>query len=382
MDSIRRNSYDNPLRINAGGVVKHGALFAELPPWDGFVAAGLSRRPSRSVSTTHPIRLCGLVASLVLTGSILGGPVPRSVASPTSQPKTPNLPAPIDPSAPPLAEGERARVLNAMAPEAAGPVARAASFVLPTNGESAGQALECLTAAVYYEAASEPTDGQRAVAQVVLNRLRHPAFPRSVCGVVFQGSERRTGCQFSFTCDGSLARRPSLRGLARARDVARAALAGYVYAPVGLSTHYHADYVFPYWAPTLVKIRQIGAHIFYRWGGGWGRPSAFRAAYVANEQYPRIGIANVAPLDQGVEAGDVVAAPAVAVPRFEPQPGSPIGRVIAPEAQAAGIGGLRPLRLVRNGDEATASRCTATGGASGSCSADAGASPALETLRR
>ncbi len=70
------------------------------------------------------------------------------------------------------------------------------------------RALECLANAIYYEAATEPLDGQRAVAQVVLNRLRHPAFPNSVCGVVYQGSERATGCQFTFTCDGSLVRPP------------------------------------------------------------------------------------------------------------------------------------------------------------------------------
>jgi len=74
------------------------------------------------------------------------------------------------------------------------------------------RALECLTAAVYYEAAVESTDGQRAVAQVVLNRARHPAYPRTVCGVVFQGQERATGCQFTFTCDGALRRTPSASG--------------------------------------------------------------------------------------------------------------------------------------------------------------------------
>ena len=70
------------------------------------------------------------------------------------------------------------------------------------------RALECLTAAIYYEAASESDDGQRAVAQVVLNRVRHPAFPGTVCGTVYQGSER-AGCQFSFACDGAMARAPS-----------------------------------------------------------------------------------------------------------------------------------------------------------------------------
>jgi spore germination cell wall hydrolase CwlJ-like protein len=138
------------------------------------------------------------------------------------------------------------------------------------------RAVECLTAAVYYEAAVEPTEGQRAVAQVVLNRVRHPAYPRTVCGVVFQGSERATGCQFTFTCDGALRRTPSAAGWARARRVAEEALAGKVYAPVGWATHYHTNWVVPYWSSSLVKLANVGSHIFYRWEGGWGRPAAFR----------------------------------------------------------------------------------------------------------
>jgi spore germination cell wall hydrolase CwlJ-like protein len=138
------------------------------------------------------------------------------------------------------------------------------------------RALECLTAAVYYEAAIESTDGQRAVAQVVLNRARHPAYPRTVCGVVFQGQERSTGCQFTFTCDGALRRTPSAAGWARARQVAEEALAGKVYAPVGWATHYHTNWVVPYWSSSLTKLGNVGTHIFYRWEGGWGKPAAFR----------------------------------------------------------------------------------------------------------
>jgi hypothetical protein len=138
------------------------------------------------------------------------------------------------------------------------------------------RAVECLTAAVYYEAAVESTDGQRAVAQVVLNRARHPAYPRTVCGVVFQGQERATGCQFTFTCDGALRRTPSASGWARARRVAEEALAGKVYAPVGWATHYHTNWVVPYWSSSLVKLGNVGTHIFYRWEGGWGKPAAFR----------------------------------------------------------------------------------------------------------
>ena len=138
------------------------------------------------------------------------------------------------------------------------------------------RAVECLTAAVYYEAAIEPLDGQRAVAQVVLNRARHPAYPRTICGVVFQGFERATGCQFTFTCDGSIRRTPSAALWAKARRVAEEALAGKVYAPVGWATHYHTNWVVPYWSSSLVKLANVGTHIFYRWEGGWGRAPAFR----------------------------------------------------------------------------------------------------------
>jgi hypothetical protein len=145
------------------------------------------------------------------------------------------------------------------------------------------RALACLTAAVYYEAASEPDAGQRAVAQVVLNRMAHPAYPKTVCGVVYQGSERATGCQFTFTCDGALTRKPVRLFWERAEAVARAALAGYVYAPVGLATHYHTFAVHPYWADSLHFLGQIGAHRFYRMEGPAGSPAAFRFAYAGGE---------------------------------------------------------------------------------------------------
>jgi spore germination cell wall hydrolase CwlJ-like protein len=148
-------------------------------------------------------------------------------------------------------------------------------------------ALKCLTQAVYHEAAYEPLAGRRAVAQVVLNRMRHPAFPNSVCGVVYQGVNRPV-CQFSFTCDGSLRRRINPSAWAEAEMVARDALNGHVEASVGYATHYHANYVFPYWAPKLVKLAKIGAHIFYRWPGGWGLPRSFTDAYAGQEAIPSI----------------------------------------------------------------------------------------------
>jgi len=149
--------------------------------------------------------------------------------------------------------------------------------------DDAARALDCLTQTVYYEAGNQSDDGQRAVAQVVLNRVRDRAFPSSVCGVVYQGSQRSTGCQFTFTCDGSLNRRPSAAGWDRARAVASAALAGAVYAPVGSATFYHANYVSPWWASSMDKVATIGAHIFYRWRGGMENALAFRQKYSGSE---------------------------------------------------------------------------------------------------
>ena len=146
------------------------------------------------------------------------------------------------------------------------------------------RALNCLTSAIYYEAGNESDDGQRAVAQVVLNRVRHPAYPHSVCGVVYQGTERGDiKCQFTFGCDGAMARVPNQTAWQRARRVAMAALGGSVYAPVGLATHYHTLAVHPNWSTTLKPVAVIGAHIFYRWQGGAGTPAAFSARYTGLE---------------------------------------------------------------------------------------------------
>lgn len=159
----------------------------------------------------------------------------------------------------------------------------ARQFTLKADENTRDRALECLTQAVYYEAATESADGQRAVAQVVLNRMRHPGFPSTVCGVVYQGSQLPTGCQFTFTCDGSLLRTPIPAIWARAKKIADGALAGHVFGPVGHATHYHADYVLPYWADSLLKQVQIGHHIFYRLRGGLGSDAAFSQRYAGME---------------------------------------------------------------------------------------------------
>lgn len=183
------------------------------------------------------------------------------------------------------AEGETAEELNSLRPFATMPIRPMKPFLLKSTSPEYGRALECLSQAVYYEAAREPQLGQEGVAQVVLNRVRHPAYPKSVCGVVYQGAARATGCQFTFTCDGSLRWAPQAALWSRAKSVAARALAGYVDRTVGSATHYHAQYVAPYWAPTLVKMTQVGQHIFYRWTGPWGEPAAFIGRYAGGEAY-------------------------------------------------------------------------------------------------
>lgn len=184
------------------------------------------------------------------------------------------------------AVGDDARLINAAMPFSSTPVLAARAFVIPAGGATDHRrALLCLTQAVYYEAGYEPLAGRRAVAQVVLNRMRHPAFPKSVCGVVYQRNSTPV-CQFSFVCDGSLDRRPEPGAWRQAEAIAREALAGRVEESVGASTFYHADYVAPRWAPMLAKTSKIGAHIFYRWPGAWGQPAAFVGRYIGEPRDP------------------------------------------------------------------------------------------------
>lgn len=182
--------------------------------------------------------------------------------------------------------GDEAKLINASLPFSSDPNLSARPFLVTVIGLDARRAELCLTQAIYYEAGFEPADGRRAVAQVILNRVRHPAYPKSICGVVYQKSPSNT-CQFTFVCDGSLYRAPVRVPWEEAQAIARAALAGHVEASVGLATHYHADYVAPRWAPMLAKIAKLGQHIFYRWHGAWGRPPAFSGRYVGEPLDPQ-----------------------------------------------------------------------------------------------
>lgn len=129
----------------------------------------------------------------------------------------------------------------------------------------------CLTDGIYFESRGESAKGQAAVAQVILNRVRNPAYPKTVCGVVYQNKGWYNRCQFSFACD----RIPDIvwspRNWRTAKEIALAVTAGKIWLPeVGSATHYHATYVRPDWGPTMKRVAKIGKHIFYRtYGGGW-----------------------------------------------------------------------------------------------------------------
>lgn len=201
---------------------------------------------------------------------------------------------PANPSAPETVVGEDLRI-DARGTEAAvrnaqtpflSLGARAPRFQFTGDLDALQQARSCLAATMLYEAGNDPA-GQYAVGQVVLNRVRHPAFPSTVCGVVLQGSERRSGCQFTYTCDGALARRYSDSLVAAAMSRADVLLGGYVEARVGLATHYHTDQVYPAWSPQLDKIARVGSHLFFRWKGYWGTVPAFAQRHGGPERSSR-----------------------------------------------------------------------------------------------
>ena len=203
-----------------------------------------------------------------------------------------------------LGRGKTAKERNEQIALATGAVESLPGFALPrTASGMSDTAQQCLTQAIYYESATEPLAGKRAVAQVVLNRVRHPAYPATVCGVVYEGWSAPV-CQFSFVCDGSLRRKPSASLWRESRDVARAALSGHVETDVGTATHYHADYVLPRWAYELDKVRRVGQHLFYRFPGRSGRAASFTSRWSGIERIPAIDFSRAGALgDQAADMG-------------------------------------------------------------------------------
>ena len=154
-----------------------------------------------------------------------------------------------------------------------------ASLILPANGrpmdvdtpllQVKARMLEeerrCLAIGIYFEARGESARGQQAVARVILNRVGSKNYPYTICGVVYQGASRNTGCQFSFTCDRTLSKVPNeRRAWAKSMRTAEYVTMGRLDdADVGPAMFYHADYVQPYWAASMIEVAKIGRHIFY-----------------------------------------------------------------------------------------------------------------------
>ena len=244
---------------------------------------------------------------LILAAAYLGGSLAQAgpnTAAPAADQLLPSARADAAPaSVPATIRIQGARSGELLKASLAGPAAR------PFKSEARSD-LDCLTQAIYYEARGEGPAGQAAVAQVVLNRVRHPSFPKSVCAVVYQG------CQFSFACDGSTRRGREAGAWNRAQRIATKALSGAVVANVGNATHFHTVNVSPNWGPSLMRVGQVGLHIFYRFSGRNGRPGVF-VAEAETTQAPEPGLyeyARLTPTDA------VYLTSAVATPKVELKP--------------------------------------------------------------
>jgi hypothetical protein len=235
-------------------------------------------------------------AELVVTPPAPPAPVaPKPSEKPVAAPATPVRQASLAPepvAAEPAAEFPKSVMLRLPVPKP--PLTPAQRLEL--QGKDYDKAEKCLAQAVYFEARNEPARGQQAVAQVVLNRVFSPYYPKDVCSVVYQNAHRHLSCQFTFACDG----KPELvneRGAwARANRVAKQTLDAKVWLPeVNKATHYHAAYVRPNWIRDMKVMVRYGLHTFYRprnWGDGsneahWGtaansvKPAAVAAKPVA-----------------------------------------------------------------------------------------------------
>jgi Cell Wall Hydrolase len=210
-----------------------------------------------------------------------------------------------------------------------GPLGAGAAPVRPED-QLDKRELRCISQAIYYEARGENYQGQIAVGEVVMNRVRSKFYPDTVCAVVYQGSQRTTGCQFTFTCDGSLDRRPRGRAWERAQQIATQVMLGYTRPVTRHATHYHTRAVNPHWSSTLVETAEIGSHLFYRF------PNSSEKAVLMQAAERRVAPARAAT----PETADIIphaadAAEAPAVPAAAPSPAPAAPAQAAPATNAA-----------------------------------------------
>jgi spore germination cell wall hydrolase CwlJ-like protein len=281
-----------------------------------------------AVIAAGALALLGCAASGISLASLMSHGAARTAAAKAATPEQEAKLAQVSVGQPAsILSPEMARLKNAEIPLVADGVVPAPPFHFAGDAASFERAADCLAAANWYEAGDDP-DGERAVSQVVLNRVRHPAFAKTVCGVIFTGSDRETGCQFTVTCDGSMRRQPSPAAWRRAREIAIAALNGAVDAEIGTATHSHTDWVYPAWSGEMEKIARQGTHLFFRWPGPWGGKAVLTRAAAVEE--PQIAI--MAPLAAAHRIGDDSNMPALAAADGQPDDGKPAGEVIASQS--------------------------------------------------
>jgi len=137
-----------------------------------------------------------------------------------------------------------------------------------------GEQINCLALNIYFETRASSLADAMAVSDVVLNRVNHTSYPNTICEVVHQsvkdgnGQPKRHMCQFSWYCDGKADVPKNSDAWEKSRKYAHDMYMHEAY--VGLTegaTHYHANYVKPYWVPKMDRVTKIGSHIFYRMKG-------------------------------------------------------------------------------------------------------------------
>jgi spore germination cell wall hydrolase CwlJ-like protein len=264
---VQTTARSAPKDFSAGSVLERQSMMQSLQPGKKFARMFVKPKPSEEAmqvaSAFHvnkpkdlgaPKDLPVMVASLVeqSRSSILSyAPEPKLKHSPFSAVLVEEQPVKILPR---LNKGDHSW----------------ADDPLPKNSFSHRQQ-QCLARGIYFEARGEPVKGQAAVSQVILNRVRNPHYPNSICGVVYQNKHWRNRCQFSFACDRIKDRINNKRLFSVAEHVAAETTSGRIWLPeVGSSTHYHATYVNPKWNKKMKRLGKIGLHIFYRtYKGGW-----------------------------------------------------------------------------------------------------------------
>jgi spore germination cell wall hydrolase CwlJ-like protein len=276
-----------PKRVLTSGFVSTAGLFAPaasgaaemrtafvLPDAKVAVAAAapVARPIVAAAAVPPPVRLKPVVASVTTLAAIVPPPVPRTVAAAAPALLAYAGPDPADDIEKPFAAVMGDKVKNALLDPNIDAAHAWLNNPIPVDARAASE-VKCLATAIYFEARGEAEKGQIAVAQVVLNRLKNPAYPKTICDVVYQNKNKRNRCQFSFACDGIPDRIADKQSWATSQALARRVLnddRNLFLADVGASTHYHATYVKPRWARSMKKMEKIGRHVFYKTkNGGW-----------------------------------------------------------------------------------------------------------------